>query len=230
MSVALGYVHGNEVAYSWHRSVGELMDRGEVDCFLAVRYGTGGIVEARNQLAADFLAGPEEWLLWTDTDMGFPPDALARLLAHEKPMVGALTFAAMEIAPDGLQGWRIHPAPVLFRWAMTPDGDRQGFSPWLDYPRDELVPVAGTGSAVILVHRTVFEAVRDDVGPNWYAPLRSETTGNVLSEDLAFCARVGRLGIPIHVDTSVKTSHMKTIWLGEPDYPHPGVNDAVLGP
>lgn len=32
---------------------------------------------------------PFDWLLWIDTDMVFPPDALTRLIAHDKDIVGA---------------------------------------------------------------------------------------------------------------------------------------------
>lgn len=216
--VALGYVHGNEVAYSWHRSVRALEDTGLLTAILETRYGTGDISEARNTLVRDFLAGPETWLFWTDVDMGFAPDALARLMAHGQPIVGALTFAAKEVQPDGLNGYEVRPAPVLFRWAISEDGEQQGFTPWLDYPRDQLVQVAGTGGAVILVHRSAYETI----GGDWYSPMRSETSGGIVSEDLSFCARAARAGVPVHVDTSVKTSHNKMIWISESSYAHPG--------
>lgn len=44
---------------------------------------------ARNVLARDALQRGCDWLLWIDSDMRFPPDTLARLLAHGQPMVGA---------------------------------------------------------------------------------------------------------------------------------------------
>src|SRR5687768_2204965 len=44
---------------------------------------------ARNVLARDALQRGCDWLLWIDSDMRFPPDTLARLLAHGEAMVGA---------------------------------------------------------------------------------------------------------------------------------------------
>lgn len=209
--VALGYVHGNDVAYSWHRSVRQLE---QIDLEIPVRYGTGGIVAARNAVVADFLTTELEWLLWTDTDMGFAPDTVTRLLACDVPIVGGLTFAAREVDDDGMGGHRIQPAPVLFKWSLDDDG----FVPWLDYPRDRLVQVAGTGSALILVHRSVFEHIAGAVGPRWYDPMTLEATGGYVGEDLAFCARCTKAGIPIFVHTGVLTTHQKTVWLGEADY------------
>jgi hypothetical protein len=55
-------------------------------------------------------------------------------------------------------------------------------------------------------------------GPHWYSRLTNPTTGQLLSEDLSFCARAVQADFPIHVDTSVKTTHMKTQWVSEADY------------
>lgn len=227
-SVCLAYVHSNEVAHSWHLSVMDLLayDIGHEQRvmrggFLAMRCGTGGIVSARNETAAMFLKGDAEWLLWVDTDMGFAPDTADRLLASadpvERPIVGGLCFAQQEYAPDGMGGFRTRPSPTLYQWAQTGD-ERQGFTAWLDYPRDELTQVAATGSACILIHRDVFTKVADQYGPAWYARMTNPTTSQLLSEDLSFCAKAVACGYPIHVDTRVKTSHLKPVWLGERDY------------
>ncbi|MEV7804995.1 hypothetical protein AB0O28_18800 [Microbispora sp. NPDC088329] len=227
-SACLAYVHSNEVAHSWHLSVvgalgydmthAQRLIRGG---FLAMRYATGGIVEARNTATARFLEGDAEWLWWLDTDMGFAEDTLDRLIAAadpaERPIVGALCFAQQEYAPDGMGGYRTRPRPTLYRWAEVGDG-RQGFTAWLDYPRDELVEVAATGSACLVIHRSVFVAVGERYGPTWYSRMANPTTGQLLSEDLSFCARAVQCGYPVYVDTRVKTSHLKQVWLSEADY------------
>lgn len=86
--------------------------------FLAMRCGTGGIVTARNEVAARFLERDAEWLLWVDTDMGFTADTADRLLAAadptERPIVGALCFAQHEYATDGMGGFRTRPRPTLY--------------------------------------------------------------------------------------------------------------------
>lgn len=227
-SAILAYVHDAEVAYSWHQSVVELIgydlgNRRRIinGGFLAVRYGTGGIVDARNEVAGRFLSSDAEWLFWVDTDMGFAPDTVDRLIAAadpvERPVVGALCFAQRETQVDGMGGFRCEPVPTLYRWAQIDDG-RYGFTPWFDYPRDEVVPVAATGSACIVVHRSAMQAVVDETGPAPYSRMANPTTGQMIGEDLAFCARLGSVGIPVHVDTSVRTTHLKRLWLAEGDY------------
>lgn len=227
-SVCMAYVHSDEVAHSWHRSVVDLLgydlahsQRVLRGGFSATHCGTGGLVAARNDTTARFLDGEAEWLFWVDTDMGFAPDTVDRLIAAahptDRPVVGGLCFSQHALTPDGMGGFRFRPSPTLYRWATTEDG-REGFSAWLDYPRDQVVQVAGTGSACILIHRDVLTKVAAEHGPHWYSRMTNPTTGQLVSEDLSFCARVAGCGFPIHVDTAVKTTHLKPIWLSETDY------------
>jgi hypothetical protein len=64
----------------------------------------------------------------------------------------------------------------------------------------------------------VFEKVAEQFGPNWYTRTINPSTGEWISEDLAFCARMMALEIPVHVHTGVKTTHAKTVYLAEDDY------------
>lgn len=224
-SACLAYVHAEEVAHSWHLSVVATLGHDMAHTqrilrggFLAMRCGTGGIVEARNETVRRFLDGDAEWLWWTDTDMGFAEDTLDRLIAvadpAERPIVGALCFAQQEYAGDGMSGYRTRACPTLYRWAETADG-RQGFTAWRDYPRDELVEVAATGSACVVIHRSVLAALAERYGPNWYGRMTNPSTGQLISEDLSFCAKAVQCGFSVHVDTRVKTTHLKPIWLAE---------------
>lgn len=228
-AVTVGYVHGAEVAYSWHQSLTHLMlydlggqartIRGGT---LSVRYGTGGIVAARNQVAAAFLDTKDaEWLWWVDTDMGFEPDTIERLVAvadpTERPVVGALAFMMRETATDNLGGFHTRPAPTIFDWVERPDGT-QGFSVRWRYDHDQLIRCSGTGSACILIHRSVLAQMRDAFG-TWYDPLRNPANdGELISEDLSFCGRLAMLDIPLHVHTGIRTSHLKQVWLSEQTY------------
>ena len=227
-SVTLAYLHSTEVAHSWHLGMLDMLTydlqhhqrivRGN---FLATRCGTGGVVEGRNATVEQFLQRDGvEWLMWVDTDMGFSADSVDRLIAAadpvERPIVGGLCFTQKETESDGLGGFRTAPSPTLFRWANAGDG-REGFVPWHDYPANEVVQVAATGSAFILIHRSVLEKVGAE-GPHWYSRLTNPSTGQLLSEDLSFCGRAVQAGFPIYVDTRVKTTHMKTAWIGEADY------------
>ena len=227
-AVTVAYVHGHDVAYSWHHSVVEMIGydmahHGRImrGGYIAMKFGAAGLVEARNKAVEEFLAGKDaDWLLWLDTDMGFPAD-LCELLVQaadpaERPVVGALCFTQRETEPDGMGGWRCRAVPTIFDWAHLSSGE--GFLVRWDYPRNTVVQCAGTGSAAVLIHRSVFSRIAARYGPCWYNMAANPTTGQVAGEDLSFCARAGALGIPVFVHTGVITSHAKRLWLSENDY------------
>lgn len=236
--VVLAYVVSNDVSYSWHRSMmglvaydaahhGRLQQPGG---YLAIKYGTGGLIEARNQAVHEFLDDYDaDWLFWLDTDMGFQPDALELLLEAadpaERPIVGGLCFAQREDEPDGMGGWRTQPTPTIYDWITLDDpaGPQSGYAVRWDYPLGTVTQCAATGSACILIHRSVLEKMRDafasgTIRPAWYDRLPNPSTQQLLSEDLSFCARAGALGFPVFIDTRVKTSHYKRQWVAEEDY------------
>lgn len=221
------WVHPEQVAHSWFTSIlGVVMSSPRVGPYMAMRCGSDGLPAARNRVAAAFLnCDPVlQWLWWSDTDQGFAPDTLDRLLdaadPQQRPIVAALAFAQVEFALDGMGGFRTEPRPALFRWTTVED--RSGFTPMLDYPRDTLVEVAGVGSACVVIHRSVIEKIAAADGPTWYTRLTNPTTGQLIGEDLSFCYRAVSHGFPVHCDTSVKTNHLKPIWLSEDHYDHPG--------
>ena len=222
-TVTAAWVHGDEVAYSWYGSMLGLIiaDMGnQARLFrggnIAMPYSTGGIVFSRNKTVETFLERDVPWLWWVDTDMGFEPDVVELLMAaadaEERPVVGGLCFAMKHAAPDTANGFVGLPLPTLYQWGEM-DG-KEGFVPMVEYPRDSLVQCAGTGSACILIHRSVFERIAEDEGPNWYTPVRHPDLGEV-SEDLSFCLRLARLGIPLWVNTAAKTTHLKHVWTSE---------------
>jgi GT2 family glycosyltransferase len=240
--VCLAYVHGNHVSHSWEQSKLDMIGwdaqheqrliRGG---WIGVRYGTGGLIAARNEAASQFLAGNAEWLLWTDTDMGFAPDTADRLVdaadPAARPIIGALCFAWRETATDGTSGFRCEPAPTIFDWVEVKDG-ASGFLGRRDYPINQLVQCAGTGAACILIHRTVLERVHEKYR-TWYERVPNPDLGQLTGEDLSFCLRAGSLGFPIHVHTGIKTTHHKELWVGERDYwrsfvPPPATEDITV--
>ena len=216
-AVTVAYVHQNQVAYSWHHSMVELVGYDMANHarvlqggYIGMRYGSDGLVQARNQAVIHFLADQHaDWLFWIDTDMGFPADTVDRLLAAadpaERPMVGGLCFTQTEKVDDGMGGWRCHATPNVFDWANL-DGGEMGFAVRWDYPPNTLVRVGGTGAACVLVHRSVFERLEEAYGRAWYDRVPNTTTGQLLGEDLSFCLRAGTRNIPIYVHTGVRTS------------------------
>lgn len=232
--VALAYVHadaGRVTSFEdslaamkdWDATHGKYLSQR-----FAVRYGTDGIVAARNQVAAQMVTSDCDWLLWVDTDMGFDADALDKLLMVAdpvaRPVVGGLCFAARQYAHDGMNGYWTRPQPTLYDWKDNPDGG-SGFVITPMYPVNALMQVSATGSAFILIHRSVFERIAETVIPGtaekigaaWYDRTPAPN-GELLGEDISFCVRANLAGIPVHVHTGVRTSHYKAQWLQEKDH------------
>lgn len=227
-AVTVAYVNHNEVSYSWHHSMVEMIGydltskgRTMQGGYIAYRYGTDGLVDARNKAVEQFLSERDsQWLWWVDTDMGFAPDTVDRLVEAadpvKRPIVGGLCFTQRETGEDGLGGWRTAAAPTIFDWVR--EGDQQGFAIRWDYPENTVTQCSGTGSACILIHRSVFEKLFAKYGKSWYDRAFNPSMKQETSEDLSFCMRAIALGIPVHVHTGVKTSHQKTLWLSDTEY------------
>ncbi|GIH19788.1 hypothetical protein [Rugosimonospora africana] len=228
-TVQIAYVHAHQVSHSWHRSMVAL--RAHDRSTGGRRFGaagpdmlrgcTGDLSTPRNEGAARFLAGSAEWLWWIDTDMGFTPDTVDRLVAAAdpdlRPVVGGLCFSVRELEPDGFGGHRVMPMPTIFD-NREPPGVWPFYEPRPDIPPDTLVRCDATGAACLLIHRGALERMAARFGPTWFDTVHSGT-GATLGEDLSFCRRLGELGIPVYVHTGVRTTHHKDVWVGVEDYP-----------
>jgi hypothetical protein len=230
--VQMAYLHPHTVSHSWHESVMRLaaydaMGRMRITSTggpLMVTCSSGALAESRNLATRRWLDDtPHEWLWFVDTDMGFAPDTVDRLVdaadPAERPVLGALCFSAREVVGDGMGGRRIMPAPTLYSPAKDVDG-QVGFTTRWHYPENTVVQVAGTGAACLLIHRTAAKKIRAQYGDTWWDPVKYPD-GRWVSEDLSFCWRLSTLGIPVFVHTGVKTTHHKYIWVGADDYTPP---------
>ncbi len=221
--VVLAYLHPAEVGHNFCQSLLEstIFDFGHdqrVGSYLAMRTSSVGIVEGRNEVVRQFLDGPGEWLWWVDADMGFAPDALYGLLSvadvESAPVVGGLCFAWREATVDGLQGYRCEARPTIFDYVDLGAGRK--FTARSGYEPDTVTRCDATGSAMILIHRSALQAVRDEFGDLWYE--RIQTQDGKVGEDISFCARLGALGIPVHINTAVRTNHLKHVWVSDVDF------------
>jgi hypothetical protein len=216
--LAVAYVHPGDVSHAFHMSLLKLMLHetarvGMPPFVLAQRCGTLGVVQGRNDTTRDFLDKTNSrWLLWIDADMGFPPDTFEQLVESadrkERPVMGGLCFGLRREHTDpDTQAERFRTFPTVYGWREFPD--RVGFEVWVDYPRDQVVPVSATGAACILVHRSALEKVRERDGDNWFTQVVHPLGPTTFSEDMSFCIRLAAADVPIHVNTAVKTCHDK---------------------
>lgn len=221
MSVFLGYLHPNDLSASFHKSLLDLVHHDAANgrhlgTYGAVRSAGYGLPEARNYIASAAIASKADWLLFIDADMGFTPDVIERLVEVadpvERPIVGGLCFVWKDRGPDGFNGVASEPAPTLYDWI---EGD---FRSRAHYPANTLVPVAATGTALLLIHRSVLTRVADEYGPHWFDRLPRQNAEGLMGEDISFFMRTGSLQIPAFVHTGIRTTHHKEIFVAESDW------------
>lgn len=178
--------------------------------------GAGHLASARNKVTEAFMARSEaEWLWWVDSDMGFGPDTIDRLVASAdpstRPVVGALCFAQKSDGEGPFYARRYRACPTIYR--MYENDTEVGYVPQFDYPRDQLVETDATGAACLLVHRSAVEKVHAEHGPRWFSQIELPTKAGdgvtSFGEDMSFSLRLVHAGVPLFVDTSVKTTHDK---------------------
>ena len=178
--------------------------------------GAGQLHNGRNSIAKAVLdESGSEWLFIIDADMGFAPDTVDRLIAAadpiDRPVMGGLAFAQKSDGSGDHFARRYRATPTLY--SMYETDDEVGFVPLFDYPRDQVVEVSATGAACLLVHRSALESVRAEHGDRWFSLIevpKGKAGGfTEFGEDMSFCLRLAACGIPLHVDTSVKTTHDK---------------------
>lgn len=221
MNVLVGYLHANHLSASFHKSLLGLITHdqqnlGRIANYGAVRTPGYGIPDSRNHMAEKTLELGLEWLFFIDADMGFRPDTLDELLEvadpKKRPVVGGLCFAYKDVGIDlEYQSVRNTPIPTIYDFV---DGN---YHARLHYPANAVIPVAATGAACLLIHRSALEAVHALDGSNWFTRIAGPD-GDLMGEDISFFDRLRRCEIPAWVHTGVRTTHHKEIHLSETDF------------
>lgn len=145
--------------------------------------GESDIVRARNSGVQRFLGTDGTHLLWIDSDIGFTPKAVARLLLSGYELVGAVYHKK-----DDDAGFASDPRDVG-------EVDEEGFAPIKELP-----------NGFMLVARRVFAEIGKIVdNDNYYAT--GYYDGRYETEDYAFCRRWRECGGSIYVDTQTQLTH-----------------------
>jgi len=189
------------------------------------------ISHARNTATAGFLSSDADWMLWIDTDIGFEPDALEKLLEaadpDTRPVVGALCFIETEYGHDFHGGLTSRLAPTLYDWCWMEPGNGMPGAYKLagrhEWKPGEITRVGATGCGMLLVHRSVYEKISEwlteqHAPPHIWFERIPGPDGEQCGEDISFCLRVNQVGLPVYVHTGVTTTHQKTAWYGVPEY------------
>lgn len=160
------------------------------------------VTRARNNLVAKMMSNPKAThLMFIDADVGFDPESVYKLIAHNKDVVGGI-YPKKTFEPD----YVFNPSEGAQR-----DGD--------------LLEVDDIGTGFLLIKREVIQKMFDsfpdlkyrnsinidnEAEPFMYAlfdTLIDKKTDTYLSEDYTFCQRWRELGGKIYADTSIPLSH-----------------------
>lgn len=219
-SVAVAYLHPNKVSHSFMDSFLRVLSHDQAtNKYLKHRIpayaGPDAMDSTRNFVVQRFLDASDcEWLWFVDTDMGFPGDALDRLISSAHPtdrrIVGGMYFTPAEAEDDGLGGIAYKTEPVVFGWGETSEGE--GLRVLDSWPENSVFQVSAIGTGFMLIHRSLLEEIRETEGDTWFSHMRY-ANGTRLSEDLSFCLRSHKYGSSPYVDTGIPLSHHKEVWL-----------------
>lgn len=154
------------------------------------------ICDQRDKLAQAMLDDGSDYLLFLDSDMRFPADALVRLLDRQQPIV-ACNYTTRRAPAE----------PVAFRRLATAE------KLYTDEDSTGLEECAAVGLGVCLIAREVFERTPK---PWFYIPYVPAIEGH-WGEDVWFCNQARKAGFPtlIDHDLSKRVTH---IGLREYDY------------
>ena len=176
------------------------------------RSGPGNIRVIWNQVIKDFLATDADYLWSVHDDVLLHVDTLTRLLSWDRPLVGALIFHRQsptlphiwkEIKPGSGYAMRIEDT---FKWFMGHLTDVV-FGPHVMQPRpdDALVEIDFTSTSCTLIHRSVLEAMREDMQDEWFK-MDSDIAGG--GEDRNFFEHARKAGFIGYVDRSCIAGHI----------------------
>lgn len=184
---------------------------------LAFQVGTY-VHSARQILAQAALQAEADYILFIDSDMRFPPDALIQLLVHQAPMVG-VNYVARKHPPRYI---------AVKEGADLEDVEKKGVL-LKTLPESEGLEVAdAVGFGLVLVRRDVFESLPNprENGPWWWykwMPIH----GSQIGDDVYFCRLVREAGFEIMVDHNL-SKQVKHIGQEQYTLEHAWAYEAIL--
>ena len=171
-----------------------------------VCFKTGSLIyDSRNLLSLTAMEGEFDRVLWLDSDMSVPPDALARLAID-------MSYTDADMV-TGLYFRRKFPVtPVIFRDVDSPKEINGTMTAqvdcYKDYPKESLFQVGACGFGCVLMKVDLLKKLWKDYGPP-FSPVMWA------GEDITFCWHVKQAGGKIMCDSKVKCGHIGSITYGE---------------
>jgi hypothetical protein len=154
------------------------------------------ICDQRDKLAKEAIDCGADALLFVDSDMRFPADALLRLLAHDVPIVAA-NYTTRRVPPE----------PVAFERLATAE------KLWTRPDSTGLEECAAVGMGLMLIRTDVLKAMEK---PRFFIPYIAAIDGH-WGEDVWFCNQARKAGYGTLIDHDL-SKEVKHIGLREYDY------------
>lgn len=177
-----GRIMANNVRYSWNEAVKQILETGD------------------------------EWVLSSHNDVVLHPKTLTRLMSWDLPIVSALVF--MRQSPVVPHIWQAYNGTGQMANRIQDTRDwlyqnpaRVTFGPYVEEPRpsDALAPVDFTSTSCVLIHRKVFEDMREAVQDKWFEWDDDYKGGG---EDRKFFTAAKQAGHQAFVDRSCMIGHI----------------------
>ncbi len=147
----------------------------------------------RTEVVNKALESKAKWLLFLDSDVFLPKDAVNRLMSHNKDIVNGIYW--MKTQP---------PQPVIYN--QVGDGPI-----WNITPQDELLKIGGAGLGCCLIKMDVFRKFQekgiDFFKQDWIYRKNQRRVQVSLGEDHWFFEQARELGFDIWCDTNVMCDH-----------------------
>jgi len=167
-----------------------------------IQEGNGPLDDLRNNIVKSAKNIGCSHLIMCDMDMVYPPDTFHRLLSkcnEDTPIVGGLCFKRYPpFSPVMMRG-------IPSRYRIVEE--------WKD---GEFLEVDATGTGCIMLHMSVFDKMefpwfKFGTTEEYGIKVPGLSAGTNVGEDIGFCFKARKLGIPVYIDTALEIGHNTTL-------------------
>lgn len=149
---------------------------------------------ARNFIVDTFLNTDYDYLMMVDDDT-VPPMIALDMVEQGRPFMAGVTYI-------------FQTGELVLNAFTVPDPTKKGVVPLRGVEFTGLQEVDSVGTACVLIRRDVFSQIER---PFFSTELSFDKASKLQGEDLYFCEKLKKAGIPVVVDTNVICGHMKMV-------------------
>lgn len=180
----------------------KVLEMNGYECMVKMPVGSSLLVADRNRILQMFWELEADYLLCVDSDLGWDPFAVLRLLQADKEISGG-----------------VYPSRDNTGFTFRPDTEEDGRI--VICPDTKLLKMQYMPAGFMLIKRIVIEKMKEKFAHTWYSPKdpRNEKEsahclfdtevydGEFWGEDYVFCRRVRETGFDIWVDPTFQFDH-----------------------